>query len=65
MDVLMVNEKKDKPRLLVIAPNVLLPLNMASKVRIQNILKAAAKQFVTRDGPLRAPTQECVSEYAL
>ena len=41
----MANEKMDIPRLLLIAPNVLLPLDMASKVRILNILKAAVEKF--------------------
>jgi len=33
------------PKLLMVAPSVLLPLDMASKVRIQNILKVAAEKF--------------------
>ena len=41
----MANEKMDMPRLLIIAPSVLLPLDMASKVRILNILKAAVEKF--------------------
>ena len=41
----MANEKMDIPRLLLIAPSVLLPLDMASKVRILNILKAAVEKF--------------------
>ena len=41
----MINEKMDMPRLLMVAPNVLLPLDMASKVRILNILKAAVEKF--------------------
>ena len=41
----MANEKMDMPRLLIIAPNALLPLDMASKVRILNILKAAVEKF--------------------
>lgn len=42
---LLTDKKVKTPRLLMIAPNMLLPLDMASKVRIQNILKAVVKQF--------------------
>ena len=37
--------KMSLPKLLMIAPGVLLPLDMASKVRILNILKAAVEKF--------------------
>ena len=41
----MANEKMTIPRLLIISPDVLLPLDMASKVRILNILKATVEKF--------------------
>jgi glycosyltransferase involved in cell wall biosynthesis len=41
----MANDKPDTPKLLMVAPSVLLPFDMAWKVRILNILKAAVEKF--------------------